>query len=92
LVKDLLFKNNVTSLEPSPYSPDLALVDCYLFPRLKSALKRRGFCEAFHIFNNVTEGLKKLTQNGFQECFLHRYSRWQKCIFAQGDCFEGSVA
>jgi len=83
LVKDLLSKNNVTSLEYSPYSPDLAAADCNLFPRSKSALKSRGFCEASHTIN-VTEELINVTQNGFQEYFQRLYSRWQKCMFVQG--------
>jgi hypothetical protein len=33
-----------------------------------------------------------LSLNGFQECFQHLYSRWQKCIVVQGDYFEGNVA
>jgi len=39
LVKDFLAKNNVTTLEHPPYSPDLAAADFYLFPGMKSALK-----------------------------------------------------
>jgi len=42
-VKDFLAKNSVTTLEHPPHSPELAAVDFYLFPRLKSALKRRHF-------------------------------------------------
>jgi histone-lysine N-methyltransferase SETMAR len=38
LVKDFLAKNNVTTLEHPPNSPDLAVTDIYLFSRLKSAL------------------------------------------------------
>jgi hypothetical protein len=34
-----LAKNNVTTLEHSPYSPDLAPPDFCLFSRLKSAMK-----------------------------------------------------
>ena len=82
----------MTSPEHSPYSSDLALADCYLLPGLKSTLKRRGFCEISHIIKNATEELKKLTFNCFQECFQHLYSRWENCVFAQGDSFEGSVA
>jgi hypothetical protein len=36
--------------------------------------------------------LKKLSQNGCQQCFQHRYSRWQKCIISQGNYLEGNVA
>jgi hypothetical protein len=39
LAKHFLAKNNVTTLEHAPYSPDLAPADCYLFPQLKSTLK-----------------------------------------------------
>jgi len=82
LVKDFLANNNVTKLEHPPRSPDLATADFYLFPRLKSALKVRCFCDANDIIKNATEELKRLSQNGFQECFQHLYSCWQKCIVA----------
>jgi len=73
LVKDFLAKNNVTTLGHPPYSNDLAPADLYWFPRLKSALKEQRFCEATYIITNATEELKRLSQNGFQECFQHLY-------------------
>jgi len=66
--QDFLEKNNVTTLEHPPYSPELASVDFYPFPRLKSALKGRRFCDATDI-KNATKELKRLSQNDFQECF-----------------------
>jgi hypothetical protein len=39
LVEDCIAKNNVTTPEHPLYTPDLALPDFYLFPRLKSAFK-----------------------------------------------------
>jgi hypothetical protein len=39
--------------------------DFYLFPRLKSALKGRRFCDATDIIKIATEELKRLSQNGF---------------------------
>jgi len=45
------------------------------------------------IFKNTAEGgLKRLSQNGFQECFPHFYSRCHNCIVAQWDCFEENWA
>jgi len=41
---------------------------------------------------NATKELKRLSQNGFQECFQHFYRRWQKFICTQGDYFEGNVS
>ena len=70
---------------------DLAPADFYLSPQLKSALKGWRYCGAADIKKNVTEELKGLLQNGFQERFQHLYSRWQKCVFAQGEYFEGNV-
>jgi len=71
LFKDFLAKIKVTTMEHPPYSPNLAAADFYLFPQLKSALKGRRFCDVTEIIKNVTEELKRLSQNGFQECFRH---------------------
>jgi len=69
-------------------SPCLASADFYLFPRLKSALKGRRFCDAHYIINNATEELKRLSQNDLQESFQHLCSRWQENIVAKEDYFE----
>jgi hypothetical protein len=63
-----------------------------LFPLPKSALKGRRFYDATDIIKNAMEELKRLPQNGYQERYQHIYSRWQKCVFAQWDYFEGNVA
>jgi len=90
LVKGFLAKNNVTTLEHTPYSSYLAPADFYLFPPLKSALKGRH-CDATDIIKDGREGLKRLSQNSFQECFQNLDSCWQKCIVAQENYFEGNV-
>jgi hypothetical protein len=41
VVKDLQTKNNVTTLEHPPYSPDLPAADLYLSPQLKSGIEMR---------------------------------------------------
>ena len=84
LVKDFWAKNNVTTGEHPPFSTDLASADFYPFPRLKSALKGRRFCDATDSTKNATEELKRLSHNGFQKCFQHVYSLWQNCIVTQG--------
>jgi len=50
------------TLDHSPYPPDLTPADFYLFPWLRSALKRRRFCNATDIIKNVTEEPKRLSQ------------------------------
>jgi transposase len=59
LVTDFLSKNNVTTLEHPPYSPDLAPGDFYVFPPLKSVLKGRRFYGVTDIIKNATEELKR---------------------------------
>jgi hypothetical protein len=61
-----------------------------VFPRLKSAMKKALLWCDWKI-KNAKKELKRLSQNGFQECFQQIYSRWQKCIAAQGDYFEEKV-
>ena len=92
LLKDFLAKNNLATLENPPYSPYLPAADFYLFPQLKPALKGRCFCDTNDIFKNANERVKRLSQNGFQECFQHLCSRWQKFTAAQVDFFEENVA
>jgi hypothetical protein len=77
LVKDFLANNNLATLETPPYSPDLPTADFYLFLLLISALKGRCSCDASDIVKNAKEGVKGLSQNGFQESFQRLYSRWQ---------------
>ena len=79
LVNDLLVKNNATTLEHSPHCPDMAQADFYLFLRLKSVLQVRIFYNVTESIKNATEELKRLSQNGFQECSQHIYSSWQMC-------------
>jgi hypothetical protein len=58
----------MTTLEHPPYSHHLAPADSYLFALMKSALKGRRFCDVTDIIKNATEELKRLSQNGAQEC------------------------
>jgi transposase len=43
LVRNFLAKNKMTVVPQPPYLPDLASVDFFLFPKLKSTLKGRHF-------------------------------------------------
>jgi hypothetical protein len=59
--QEFLANNNMTTLQHILYSPDLAAADFYLFPRPKSALKGRNFCDVTDIIKNATEDLKRLS-------------------------------
>jgi hypothetical protein len=91
LVRDLLAKNNLTILMYSRYIPVVVPADFYQFPGLKSAWTGWGSYDVTDIIKNATKELKRLSQNGFQECFQHLYSPWQKYIVVQEDYFDGNV-
>jgi len=74
LVKDFLAKNNVTTLEHPPYSPDSAAADFLRVPQLKSTKKERHFCDATEITKNATEELKRLSLNSFHLRFQRLHS------------------
>ncbi|KAJ4436239.1 hypothetical protein ANN_18869 [Periplaneta americana] len=90
IVKNFLARHNITALDHSPYSPDLSPPDYFLFPRLKSHLKGRRF-NAEEVIANATRALRRVSQNGFQACFQELYTRWQKCVVAEGNYFEGNA-
>jgi len=71
LVHDFLAENNETTLELSPYSPDLAPADFLPVSSTEISIEKTVFCYAIDIIKNVTEELKRFSQNGFQECFQH---------------------
>jgi len=72
------------TIEHPPYSPNLALVDFYLFPRLKSALKGRRFCDATDIIKNATDELKKSSTKWLPRMFptnLHSLADVYSCTW-----------
>ncbi|GBO00561.1 hypothetical protein AVEN_165514-1 [Araneus ventricosus] len=89
IVKKYLSRHSVTTMEHPPYSPDLAPVDFYLFPRLQMKLKGHRFVDSDEVFENAMKQLKDFSKNGFQECFEQLYERWEKCVDAGGKYFEG---
>jgi hypothetical protein len=71
LFKELLGKNNVTTLQHPPYPTDVDAAGFYPFPLLESSQEGRPFCDATYII-----------KNGIKACFQHLYCRWQKCVAA----------
>ena len=72
-----------------PYSPDLAPCDFLLFPKLKEKLS--GCC--YETIEEMKEALTKvidtLTQEDFHGTFQKLLERYNKCIAAGGEYFEG---
>ena len=70
---------------PRPsYSPDLALCDFWLFPKLRGC--RYETIEEMK--EAVTKVIDTLTQEDFHVAFQNLLERYNKCIVAGGDYFE----
>jgi hypothetical protein len=52
-------------------------------------LKGRRFDSIEEIQTESQDVLNTLTRNDFQQCFRSWKSRWNRCINAEGDYFEG---
>jgi hypothetical protein len=85
---EFLAKHATTVLLQPPYSPDLALADFILFPKLKSTLKGRRFESIEAIKTNSLAHLRNIPKTAFQECFRTLKNRWQRCIQSRGEYFE----
>jgi hypothetical protein len=73
LVQQFLSNKNVTVFPHPPYSPDLALCDFWLFPRVKMTMKGKHSESIQDIEGATTAQLKTLMKEDFQNCFR----KWQ---------------
>lgn len=85
IVKQFLAKKSVTVLYHPPYSPDLAPVDYFLFPKVKSNLKGRCFDTISDIQNNVTSELKSIPADEFYGGIQKHYDCANRCIRVRRD-------
>jgi len=74
LVRQFLSNKNIMVCPHPPYSPDLALCDFWLFPKVKITMKGKRFESIQDIEAAITEQLKTLTKENFQNCFR----KWQE--------------
>ena len=89
LVQQFLSNKNITLCPHPPYSPDLALCDLWLFPKVKMTMKGKSFESIQDIEAAMTVQLKTLTKEDFQNCFRKWQEQWYKCVWSNGEYFEG---
>ena len=82
----------INTVPQPPYSPDLAPGDFWIFPNLKE--KRRGcrYETIEEIKETVTKVINTLTQEDFHGAFQKLLERYNKCIAAGEDYFEGDYS
>ena len=68
-----------------PYSPDLAPIDFWLFPKLRGC-RYETIEETKEAVTKVIDTLTQEDFHGASQKFLERYNKW---IAARGDYFEG---
>ena len=85
LVTDYLTKMGIKTVPHTPYSPDLAPCDFWLFPKL------RGW--RYETIEEMKEAVIKvidmLTQEDFHGAFQKLLERYNKCMAAGEDYFKG---
>ena len=74
----------IKTVPQPPYSPDLAPCDFWLFPKLRGCRY-----ETIEMKEAVTKVIDMLTQEDFHGAFQKLLERYNKCIAAGGDYFEG---
>jgi len=89
IVREFLIKNNITTVPHPAYSLDLAPCDFYVFPKMKLRLKGRRFTSTEEVQAESQQILNTLKLANFNESFKKWQNRWDRCIQAQGDYFEG---
>jgi histone-lysine N-methyltransferase SETMAR len=92
LIRSYLVKHQASIVPHPPYSPDLALVDIFLFPKLKTALKECRLQTIKEIQENSIKELRTITESMFQEAFQQWKKRWERYIASRGDYFEWGIA
>jgi len=88
-LSQFLTKNNMTVVPHPPYSPDLAPCDFNLFPKMKLQMKGRRFDTIEEIQEESQRVLGTITKWDFQGCLQAWQKRWERCIRAKGQYFEG---
>ena len=70
-----------------PYSPDIALCDFWLFPKLKEKLRGSRYETIEDMKEAVAKVIDTVTREDFHGAFQKLLERY-KCIVAGGDYFE----
>lgn len=88
LVTDFLTRNRILSINHSPYSPDLAPCDFYLFGKMHLPMKGQRYLDIDAIQKACTDILRAMPVDDLKHSFDSLLSRAKRCIEAKGDYFE----
>ena len=72
----------------SPYSPDFAPCDFFLFPALKQVLRGQQFDDINELRTAVQSAISSLHKENYSKAFTAWVKRCKKCISFGGEYFE----
>ena len=87
LVTDFLTKNDILTINHSPYSPDMAPCDFYLFGKMHLSMKGKRYVDVEDIQRACTTILKDIPLNDIKHSFEMLLDA-KRCIESDGDYFE----
>nr|QXJ78551.1 putative DD34D transposase [Meitanaphis flavogallis] len=87
-VTQFLAASKVPTIPQPPYSPDLAPLDFFLFPRLKTPMKGNHFRTVDKVKEACTRTLKDIPEEAYHDAFNAWKSRWKRCIDTGESYFE----
>ena len=89
VVQEFVAKKSVQLINHPPYSPDLALADLFLFPKIKTDLAGNTMTQ--DSLQKTWDGvLRTITKDDFSKAFHRWVECCQKCIDIAGDYVEKS--
>jgi len=92
IMRAFLAHNSIIAHPQPPYSPDLAPCNFFLFLKMKLQLKGCRFDTVKEIQRESQNVLGRLQEQDFQHAFQQWQRRWDRCVTAQVDYFEGDAA
>ena len=88
-VREFLAQHNITMLPHPPYSPDFALCDFFLFPKLKTHLKGHHFGTFENVQAAATRALNNISTEDFLHCYEEWQQQWNRCIHHKEPILKG---
>ena len=88
LITDFFTKSSILNINHSPYSPDLAPCNFYLFRKLHLAMKEKGYANIKDIRRSTTAILNTISTDKIKMSFNLLLDRAKRCIYPKWDYFE----
>ena len=79
---------NIDLLSHSPYSPDLAPNDFFLFPNVKNKMRDQSFSTPEEAVDERGIHVLEIPRSEWQKCFDNWFKGMQKCMDLNGEYFE----